>query len=231
MRRKMSVKEVFKGVYELEDKEGRHLATLNMAPGTVAYGERIVKLDGVEYRVWSPYRSKIAAAILKGLRKFFIEPGWRVLYLGAASGTTVSHVSDIVGPEGIVYAVEVAHRPFRDFLERVSGKRRNVVPILADARQVFEYAWLLEEVDVIYCDVAQPDEVEIAIGNADAFLRRNGFLSIALKASSVDSVRKRSETYKAEEAKLDATARYRVEETVDLEPYAMMHELIVSRRV
>jgi len=227
----MMVREVFKGVYEVEDEEGARLATLSLAPGTLVYGEKTIRVGNAEYRVWNPYRSKIAAALLKGLRSFFIQPGWRILYLGAASGTTVSHVSDIVGPTGFVYAVEVAHRPFRDFLEKVSGKRSNVVPILADARRVFEYAWLLEQVDTVYCDVAQPDEVDIAVRNADLFLREKGFLVVALKASSVDSARKPSEIYRAEEAKLEATGRYVVEETVNLEPFAMMHELIVSRRV
>lgn len=227
----MKFREVFKGVYEVEDDEGSQIATLSIAPGTLVYGEKIIKIGGAEYRVWNPYRSKIAAAILKGLRNFFLEPGWRILYLGAASGTTVSHVSDIVGPEGVVYAVEVAHRPFRDFVEKVSGKRGNVVPILADARSVFEYGWLLQEVDTVYCDVAQPDEVDIAVMNADVFLKKNGFLVIALKASSVDSTKKASETFRIEEARLEATNRYRIEEVVDVEPYAMMHELIVSRKI
>lgn len=227
----MKLREVFQGVYEVEDEEGSHIATLSIAPGTIVYGEKVIKIGGNEYRVWSPYRSKIVAAIIKGLKNFFIKPGWRILYLGAASGTTVSHVSDIVGPSGVVYAVEVAHRPFRDFIEKVSGKRRNVVPILADARNVFEYSWLLQEVETVYCDVAQPDEVDIALMNADAFLRKNGFLVIALKASSVDSTRKASEIFKKEETKIEETGRYKIEETVDIEPYAMMHELIVSRKL
>jgi len=227
----LKLREVFQGVYEVEDEEGNHIATLSIAPGTLVYGEKVIKVGGNEYRVWNPYRSKIAAAIIKGLKNFFIKPGWRILYLGAASGTTVSHVSDIVGPSGIVYAVEVAHRPFRDFIEKVSGKRRNVVPILADARNVFEYSWLLQEVETVYCDVAQPDEVDIAVMNADAFLRKNGFLVIALKASSVDSTRKASEIFEKEEAKIEETGRYKIEETVDIEPYAMMHELIVSRKL
>ncbi|MEM1557751.1 MAG: fibrillarin-like rRNA/tRNA 2'-O-methyltransferase [Thermoproteota archaeon] len=227
----MKQREVFEGVYEVEDDEGRHIATLSIAPGTLVYGEKIVRIGDAEYRIWNPYRSKIAAAILKGLKNFFIKPGWRILYLGAASGTTVSHVSDIVGLDGIVYAVEVAHRPFREFIEKVSVKRSNVVPILADARSVFEYGWLLQEVDAVYCDVAQPDEVDIAVMNADSFLKKNGFLAIALKASSVDSTRKASETFRREESKLEATGRYEIEEVVDIEPYSMMHELIVCRKI
>lgn len=225
------IREVFRGVYEVEDEDGIHLATLSIAPGNIVYGEKTVRIGDAEYRIWNPHRSKIAAALLKGLRRFFIEPGWKILYLGAASGTTVSHVSDIVGSQGAVYAVEVAHRPFREFLEKVVKNRRNVVPILADARQSFEYAWLLEQVDVVYCDIAQPDEVEIAVRNADLFLKPEGFLVIALKASSVDSTKRPSETYRVEESRLEATGRYRIEETVDLEPFAMMHELIVSRKI
>ena len=52
-----------------------------------------------------------------------------MLYLGAASGTTVSHVADIVGPEGMVYAVEFSHRSGRDLIN-VAKKRMNVVPII-----------------------------------------------------------------------------------------------------
>ncbi|MGQ9478803.1 MAG: fibrillarin-like rRNA/tRNA 2'-O-methyltransferase [Thermoproteota archaeon] len=225
------VREIFNGVYEVEDEEGIRMATVNMAPGTTVYGEKLIRISGVEYRVWNPYRSKIAAAILNGLRSLFIRPGCSILYLGAASGTTVSHVSDIVGPSGVVYAVEVAHRPFRDFLEKVSSRRSNIIPILADARRVFEYSWLLQEVDAVYCDVAQPDEVNIAIMNSDVFLRRSGFLAIALKASSVDSTKRPREIYDAEEEKLTSMGRYRIDERIDLEPYAMMHELIVARKI
>nr|CAG4638944.1 EOG090X0131 [Daphnia magna]SVE82916.1 EOG090X0131 [Daphnia magna] len=54
--------------------------------------------EKIEYRVWNPFRSKLAAAILGGVDQIHMPPGSKVLYLGAASGTTVSHVSDIVGP-------------------------------------------------------------------------------------------------------------------------------------
>lgn len=74
-----------------------------MVPGESVYNEKRISIENkatnekVEYRVWNPYRSKIAAAIIGGVSELFIAPGTKVLYLGAASGTTVSHVSDIVG--------------------------------------------------------------------------------------------------------------------------------------
>ena len=61
----------------------------------------ICQQDGdtkTEYRAWNPFRSKLAAAIVGGIEHIHMKPGSKVLYLGAASGTTVSHVSDLVGP-------------------------------------------------------------------------------------------------------------------------------------
>lgn len=69
--------------------------------------------DKIEYRAWNPFRSKLAAAILGGVDQIHIKPGCKVLYLGAASGTTVSHVSDIVGPVSGWYGRLRGSRPLR----------------------------------------------------------------------------------------------------------------------
>jgi len=102
-----------------------------------------------------PYQSKIAAGILGGLDDIYIKPGSKVLYLGAASGTSVSHVADIVGPEGTVYAVEFSHRSGRDLIN-MATHRTNVIPIVEDARHPLKYRVLVGMVDVIFADVAQP---------------------------------------------------------------------------
>lgn len=107
------------------------MVTKNLVPGESVYGEKRVSVEGpdntkVEYRVWNPFRSKLAAGILGGLDHIHIKPGAKVLYLGAASGTSVSHVADIVGPEGMVYAVEFSHRSGRDLIN-VAKKRTNVI--------------------------------------------------------------------------------------------------------
>jgi hypothetical protein len=102
------------GIFIARGKEDA-LVTRNMAPGESVYGEKRVSVEQeagekIEYRVWNPFRSKLAAAVLAGVDNIHIKPGAKVLYLGAASGTSVSHVSDVVGPEGSVYAVEFSHR-------------------------------------------------------------------------------------------------------------------------
>uniref|UniRef100_A0A2P2LHZ4 Mediator of RNA polymerase II transcription subunit 36a n=1 Tax=Rhizophora mucronata TaxID=61149 RepID=A0A2P2LHZ4_RHIMU len=150
------------GVFVAKGKEDA-LVTKNLVPGEAVYNEKRISVqneDGtkVEYRIWNPFRSKLAAAILGGVDNIWIKPGAKVLYLGAASGTTVSHVSDIVGPMGVVYAVEFSHRSGRD-LVNMAKKRTNVIPIIEDARHPAKYRMLVGMVDVIFSDVAQPDQV------------------------------------------------------------------------
>ena len=130
--------ERFEGVYILRGKDDA-LLTKNLVPGESVYNEKRVSVDNkeagdkTEYRVWNPFRSKLASSIVGGIEKIYMKPGSKVLYLGAASGTTVSHVADLVGPEGAVYAVEFSKRSGRD-LVNMAKKRTNVIPIIEDAR-------------------------------------------------------------------------------------------------
>lgn len=123
------------------------LVTRNIVVGESVYGEKRISVEDdagekIEYRVWNPFRSKLAAGVVNGLDQIHMKPGSRVLYLGAASGTTVSHVSDIVGPDGVVYAVEFSHRSGRDLLN-VAKHRTNIVPIIEDARHPHKYRMLV----------------------------------------------------------------------------------------
>lgn len=131
-----------------------------MAEGISVYGEKKISQEEkgvkIEYREWNPFRSKLGAALLCQVPFCPIKPGAKVLYLGAASGTTVSHVSDMVGPEGAVYAVEFSKRSGRDLLE-MAKSRNNVYPIISDARTPYKYRMIVPEVDCIFSDVAQPD--------------------------------------------------------------------------
>uniref|UniRef100_UPI00402B4EC2 rRNA 2'-O-methyltransferase fibrillarin isoform X2 n=1 Tax=Arvicanthis niloticus TaxID=61156 RepID=UPI00402B4EC2 len=134
------------GVFICRGKEDA-LVTKNLVPGESVYGEKRVSIsegdDKIEYRAWNPFRSKLAAAILGGVDQIHIKPGAKVLYLGAASGTTVSHVSDIVGPDGLVYAVEFSHRSGRDLIN-LAKKRTNIIPVIEDARHPHKYRMLID---------------------------------------------------------------------------------------
>ena len=210
----------------LEDGTKR-LATRNLTPGRTVYGERLITFKGIEYRIWDPYRSKLAAAILKGLKAVPVKPGNKVLYLGAASGTTASHVSDIVGENGHVYCVEFSARAIRELVNNVCAYRPNMSPILEDARLPERYSMLVEKVDNIYCDIAQPEQAKILADNADLYLKRGGEIMLAIKAQSIDVTKEPSEVYKREIETLK-TRNFKIKEVIHLEPYDKAHAMIVA---
>jgi rRNA 2'-O-methyltransferase fibrillarin len=168
----------------------------------------------------------VAAAVLGGLENIWIQPGSAVLYIGAAAGTSVSHVSDIVGPSGTVYAVEFSHRPGRDLLN-VAKLRTNIVPIIEDARHPLKYRMLLNTVDVIFADVAQPDQARIVALNAHYFLKNGGHAVIAIKASCIDSTAPPEAVFQREVAKL-REEKFKPREQLTLEPYERDHAVVVA---
>ncbi|EPY28573.1 rRNA 2'-O-methyltransferase fibrillarin [Strigomonas culicis] len=158
-------------------------------------------------------------------------PGSKVLYLGGATGTTVSHVSDLVGPEGMVYAVEFSHRVGRDLVE-MSKRRPNIVPIIEDARYPMKYRMLVPMVDCIFMDVAQPDQARILALNAQAFLRNGGHYVISIKANCIDSTLEASVVIASELNKL-AKDKLKPQEEQTLEPFERDHAVVIGiyRRV
>ncbi|MEM1545225.1 MAG: fibrillarin-like rRNA/tRNA 2'-O-methyltransferase [Candidatus Methanomethylicia archaeon] len=213
---------------EYEDNT-KKLATINLTPGVQVYGEALEKYREVEYRIWNPFRSKLAASILNGISYMPIKPEYKVLYLGAASGTTSSHVSDIVGLSGVVYCVEFAARVMRELIQ-VCELRRNMIPIFADARNPNLYSNVVDEVDVIYCDVAQPNQAELLTNNAEQYLKPKGWIMLAIKARSIDVTKEPSKVYKTEiNYLLSHGFTIEKENTVHLEPYDKDHAMVVAR--
>ena len=208
--------------------DGRtQLATENLVPGNRAYKERLVRKDGIEYRTWDPFRSKLAAAVMNGLDAIPFGPGSSILYLGASTGTTVSHVSDIVGSGGMVFAVEHASRVARELLERVARHRSNVLPIISDARRPDAYSGMYGKVEAIYSDVAQPDQTQIAMTNCTKFLEPGGVLMMVVKARSIDVTHSPQEIARREVRKLEQS--FAIMQHIDLHPYDLDHAMVVAR--
>mmetsp|Transcript_20548 Transcript_20548/g.49040 ORF Transcript_20548/g.49040 Transcript_20548/m.49040 type:complete len:266 (+) Transcript_20548:119-916(+) len=220
------------GVFIARGKEDA-LCTKNLIPGVSVYGEKRISIfkedqkEPEEYRIWNPFRSKLAAAILGGVDDIYLRSGMKVLYLGAASGTTVSHIADIVGEDGIVYAVEFSHRSGRDLLT-LAKKRTNIVPIIEDARHPQKYRMFLSMVDVIFSDVAQPDQARIVIINAQHFLRTGGYFIVTIKASCIDSTAEPNLIFAKEIQKLQKEF-FRPFEQITLEPYERDHAIVLGR--
>ncbi len=215
----------FEGVYLIGREGEEKLGTRSLAPGETVYGEEIVRAGDEEYRVWDPFRSKLAAAILKGLGEIPFKQKSNVLYLGAASGTTVSHVSDIVGLHGKVFCVEFAQRSFRDLVNNVSKNRINTVPIFEDARFPSRYRSLVSDVDSVYCDIAQPDQARILAENLDTFLKKEDEFLMAIKARSIDVTKDPNAIFR-QETEILKKRGYTIEEMVRLDPFEKDHSMI-----
>ena len=195
-------------------KDG-NVATKNLTPGISVYGEELIKEDE-EYRIWNPRRSKLAAALLNGLSNLELEDTSKVLYLGASTGTTVSHISDLA-INGKIYAVEFSPNTAKK-LVRLSRQRPNIAPILGDATKPKGYLNYVENVDLVYCDVAQPTQTDLFMKNMNLFLKYNGMGLITIKARSIDVVQKPKKIFKEEEKKLKEKG-FKIIEKVKLEPY------------
>lgn len=212
---------VFPGVY----RSGDDLYTLNAVPGEQVYGEPLIQDNGEEYRRWSYERSKAAGAIKKGIRDFPVKQDDTVLYLGASTGTTASHIADIV-QEDVVYAVEYSPKVARQLLE-VAGQRENIAPILGDARIPAEYMPLCSTADVIYQDVAQRDQAAILQRNATTYLREGGHAMIAIKARSVSTSDEPEVVFDAVKETLQET--FTIVDGVKLAPFHADHLFLLLR--
>ena len=204
----------------------KKLATENLMPGNQVYNEKLLDVKGVEYRIWNPFRSKLAASIMNGLKDFPFNKKSDVLYLGVSTGTTISHISDIVGPDGTIFGIEHAARVARDFLDRVASHRKNIVPIIQDARKPEEFFSVYKKVDVVYVDIAQPDQTDIAIENCKLYLKSGGYLFLIIKTRSIDVTKDPKRVIKNEIKKLESL--FEIKQTIDLQPYDKDHAMVVA---
>ena len=206
----------FRGVFT----DRGNLFTRKLA-GESVYGERIVNAGGESFREWNPCRSKLAAAIKNGLRELPLDRDSSVLYLGASSGTTASHVSDLC-PDGRVVCVEVSPRSFRDLLT-VAAQRPNMLPVKGDARHPEQYRPVVGEADMLYQDIAQRDQDAMFLRNASEFLRPQGRGMLMIKSRSIAVADRPDDVFRRVIASLEREKRLRITETVRLEPYHKDH--------
>jgi fibrillarin-like pre-rRNA processing protein len=217
------------GIFWVKSEGIEKLATENLVPGNKVYNEKLVIKKGVEYRTWDPFRSKLAAAIMNELEEFPFKEKSKVLYLGASTGTTVSHISDIVGSQGKIFAVEHASRVARDFLDRVASHRNNIIPIIQDARQPKEYFSVYGKVEIVYADIAQPDQTAIVISNCKLYLKNAGYLFLVIKTRSIDVIQSPKKIIDDEVKKLEKD--FEILQLINLEPYDKDHAMVIARLI
>lgn len=214
-------------VYESQEGKRKQLYTANLVPQQRVYGEKLFMENDVEYREWDAFKSKLASSILKGSPNIGFRKNDVVLYLGSASGTTVSHVSDIIGPCGIVFAVDIAPIVMRD-LVFLCYKRKNIAPVLLDAHKTDLLKERISAVDVLYQDVAQKDQVEIFLKNADFFLKDGGYALLAVKARSMDVTKNPKQIFKEVKSRLESS--FAVIDWRELEPFQKDHCMFICKK-
>ncbi len=222
----MKLEKKFDGVYFVWKGKRKFLLTKNSTPGKIVYGERLFKIESSEYREWIANRSKLAAAIVKGLNIMPIKENSVVLYLGAASGTTVSHISDIAN-KGFIFALDISPRTTRELLS-LCEERNNIAPILADANKPESFKNNITQVDVVYQDLAQKNQVEIFLKNIDLFLKPRGYAIIAIKSRSIDVTKNPNTIFS--EVKKQLESKLKILDFRTLEPLEKDHAFFVCQK-
>ena len=218
----------YSNVYISGPPHNLKLYSKNLVLGNKVYGEKLITFKGEEYREWDPYRSKLAAMILEKPSVDFLSSELKCLYLGASSGTTISHLSDIVY-NGIIYGVEFAERSMRQLIQNTNN-RKNIVPILGDANFPEKYAnSVFTNIDLVYQDIAQPNQAQIAIANCSYYLKDKGTLILAIKSQSIDSVQKPEKIY-IQEKKILEKAGYNISESFNIHKYAANHIILIVHK-
>ena len=218
------MRELLKGVFT----DGRQLYTVNSVPETRVYGEQLVKFKGQEFRAWNPFRSKLAGALKKGLKYWPFNENSNVLYLGAATGTTLSHISDIC-PKGISFGVDISGKTTQKLLT-VCQKRKNIFPVLESAEFPENYKSYLEgmKVDLLYQDISQKNQAEILLKNAELFLPKNGIAFFIVKAKSISSTLSTEKIVRLEEEKIREC--FEVLQKIPLMPFDKHHAFYVLKK-
>jgi fibrillarin-like pre-rRNA processing protein len=220
---KSNIFEVFE-----DDSRKRNLYTISLNPGKKVYDEKLIEFEGVEYRQWNHNKSKLAAAIIKGSPNVGIRKGDVVLYLGASTGTTPSHVSDMVGEDGFVFALDFAPRVVRE-LVFLCEDRINMTPLLEDANRPSNYSDKIDkDVDIVYQDIAQRNQSEIFLKNCSMFLKKSGYGLIAVKARSVDVTKRPAEIFK--KVRDDISKEMVIIDERKLDPFERDHVFFVCKK-
>ncbi|MDG6225304.1 MAG: fibrillarin-like rRNA/tRNA 2'-O-methyltransferase [Candidatus Thermoplasmatota archaeon] len=206
-------------------KDGK-IYTLDMKGGSPVYGEEIIEIEGKKFREWIPWRSKLAA-LIRRMGGHLPQLKGPVLYLGAAQGTTVTHISDLL-PDSVIYAVEFSPTAYRK-LASIARERGNIVPILEDAFHPEKYLPMVGRVNTLYQDVSQKDQVGMFIKNADMMLAGDGIGYLMLKARSVDVTSDPGKIFE-EAASILGKKGWSVMEVVELDPFQKDHACLIICR-
>ena len=208
-------------------QNAKKIATLNLSVGSKEKDEGIIKMNGNEYRIWKPYRSKLAAAIINGMEIFPILKKSKILYFDATMENTASYISDIVGNDGKIFVVRDVMKNSKNFLEQIVKNRSNIFTIIPDKTNPARLTGMTETVDVIYIDIAEHNQTEIAIQNCKNHLRIGGFLMLVVPTKKIDFINNPSKQNLEEMQKLQSS--FEIIQQINLTDFFKEYSMIIAK--
>tara|TARA_B100001765_G_scaffold129147_1_gene81100 strand:+ start:171 stop:845 length:675 start_codon:yes stop_codon:yes gene_type:complete len=214
-------------IFWITVKNKKKLATLNNASVNEVYNEKLIKMNGKQYNLWNPYTSKLAAAIVNGMEIFPILKKTKVLYLNGTIEKTLSHISDIIGVNGKIFILRDINENSKNFLENVMNDRTNVFTITRDNGDPAKFSSKTEMVNVVYVDITQHNETEVAIQNCKRYLRDGGFLMLVVPTKKIDFVNKPNGQNIEEIQKLQSS--FEIIQQINLTDFFKEHSMIIAK--
>ena len=214
-------------IFWITVKNKKKLATLNNASINEVYNEKLIKINGKQYNLWNPYTSKLAAAIVNGMEIFPILKKTKVLYLNDTIEKTLSHISDIIGVNGKIFILRDINENSKNFLENVMNDRTNVFTITRDNGDPAKFSSKTEMVNVVYVDITQHNETEVAIQNCKRYLTDGGFLMLVVPTKKIDFVNNPNGQNLEEIQKLQSS--FEIIQQINLTDFFKEHSMIIAK--
>ena len=205
----------------------KKLATLSNVSTNQDYKENLVEMNGKQHSIWNPYMSKLAAAIINGMEIFPILKKTKILYLDPTSEKTIKHISDIVGINGKIFVVRNIMKNSKNFLEQIAKNRSNIFTIIPDKTNPARLTGMTEMVDVIYIDIADHNQTEIAIQNCKNHLRIGGFLMLIVPTKNIDFTNNPSKKNQEERKKLQTS--FDIIQEINLMDFFKEYSMIIAK--
>ena len=205
----------------------KKLATLSNVSTNQDYEENLVEMNGKQYSIWNPYMSKLAAAIINGIEIFPILKKTKILYVDPATEKTVKHISDIVGINGKIFVVRNIIKNSKNFLEQIAKNRSNIFTIIPDKTNPARLTGMTETVDVIYIDIAEHNQTEIAIQNCKNHLRIGGFLMLIVPTKNIDFTSNPSKKNQEERKKLQTS--FDIIQEINLTDFFKEYSMVIAK--
>ena len=213
-------------IFWITIKNKKKLATLNNAGINEAYNEKLTEINGKQYNVWNPYTSKLAAAIVNGMEIFPILEKTKVLYLNTTIEKTLSHISDIIGMNGKIFVVRDMVENSKNFSEKVRNNRVNIFSITRENGVPARFS-STEMVNVVYVDITQHNETEVAIQNCKNYLRNGGFLMLVVPTKKIDFINNPSKQNLEEMQKLQSS--FEIIQQINLTDFFKEYSMIIAK--